>query len=284
MRHVLCSDGERVSEALALDELDPVPVVAAEQQPLLEELLDAIDGLEPVEVDGPRCPVALQSDVAPGPDVRVSAQPGLRIDGVELGHGQALEGIVLVDEDDRGGRLPQRTHAAGRHLDGERLVAELVDECLLLGRQQLAAHGSQLGASVSERRAAGAGGARLHRDAEARIRLAEEPHPAERDLVHHVGADQVQFLLGRDGELGWFPGGDGRIDGEPVLGRRILEREGGRGGEGGENRCDAKRAHDHLAGLKRSGYEAIRCFRSSRSAVAATKNSVSLFATGEGVL
>src|SRR5262249_37259733 len=77
LRHVLRSDGEGVGEALALDELDAVFVLATLEQNALEELLDAVDRLEAIEVDWPAGPLAGEPHVPPGADVRVAEPPSL---------------------------------------------------------------------------------------------------------------------------------------------------------------------------------------------------------------
>ncbi len=225
-----------MAKSLALDELDAVPVLAAEQQASLEELLDAVDRFQAVEVDRPVGPLAAEPQLTPGLDVRMPTQPRLRIDRIELRQRQAFDRVVLVDEHHRGGRLAQGAPAARRDADRERLVAELVDEGLLLGRQQLAAHRSEVRAPFGQRRAAGARSPRFHGDAEFGIRLAEQLDPAQRDLVHDVRADQVERLLRLARDLARLPDQDRGIDFEPMLWGRVLQRERGCGDGGDEGR------------------------------------------------
>src|SRR6202521_4967797 len=86
--HVLGRHRESVREALALDELDVVLVLAAIHRHHLEVLLDAVDRLEAVEVNRAAGPIALGAQVAPGLDLLVAELACLRVDRVQLREAQ----------------------------------------------------------------------------------------------------------------------------------------------------------------------------------------------------
>src|SRR5205807_379280 len=125
--HVLGCHRESVREAFALDELDVVLVLASVHRHYLEVLLDAVDRLEPVEMNRAAGPIALGAQVAPGPDVLVAELARLRVDRVELRQAQAVDRVILVDEDDARCGLAERSDAAGRDANRRRFVAVLVD-------------------------------------------------------------------------------------------------------------------------------------------------------------
>src|ERR1700676_981791 len=81
--HVLGRYRESVREALALDELDVVLVLAAVHRHHLEVLLDAVNRLQAIQMNRTARPVALGAQVAPGLDVVVAELARFRVDRVE---------------------------------------------------------------------------------------------------------------------------------------------------------------------------------------------------------
>src|SRR6202040_3765268 len=155
-------------EPLALHIFDAVLPIPSQHDPVLEVPLDAVRRLESVQVNGAMGPLAFQAEISPGLDVGVTPFACRGVNSVELCKRESLDGVVLIDEDDGGGRLTEGTHTAGGHPDGQRLVAELINEGLLLGRQQLAAYRSYVRTPLNQTRRASTGGARFHRHAQLR--------------------------------------------------------------------------------------------------------------------
>ena len=226
--HVLGRDGESVRESLTLHELDVVLVLAAVHRHHLEVLLDAVDRLQAVQMDRPVRPLAFCAQVAPGADLLVAELACLRIDRVKLRQAQAVDRVVLVHQDHARCGLAQRADAAGRNLDRERLVTVRVGEGFLFRRKHLAADGRQVALAGHEPRSACTRRTQVLRDAQPRVLLPVDLHPAEHDLVHDVGTDDVELLLGFALHLPRLPARKGRIGLQIMFGLRVLERERGR--------------------------------------------------------
>src|ERR1700681_173791 len=169
-------------------------------------------------------PIALGAQVAPGLDVLVAELACLRIDRVELREAQTVDRVVLVDEDPARCGLSERADAAGRDADRRRLVAVLVDEGLLFRRKHFPSDRSQVALAGNEARSARAGSAQVHRETETWILLAVDLHPAKRDLVHDVGADEVELLFRLALDFTRLPARNGRVDLEVVLRLGVFQR------------------------------------------------------------
>ena len=59
------------------------------------------------------------------------------------------------------------------------------------------------------------------------VRFAEDFRPAQAYLIHDVGADQMQFLLGNYVHRPGRPNRDGRIGFQMMLHLRVFQRMGG---------------------------------------------------------
>src|SRR5258708_9501453 len=130
-------------------------------------------------MDRPARPFPFRAQVAPGLDFLVAELARLGIDRVELRQAQAIDRIVLVDEDGSRRRLAERAHAARGHADGSRRIAELVDEGFGLRGEHLAGHGGEIALAGDEARRAGAPAAPIPRDAERAGLLPVELAPAD---------------------------------------------------------------------------------------------------------
>src|SRR5215475_15208959 len=99
---------------------------------LFEEAVGARGRIAAIEADGPARPLSRESQLAPRDDVLLRTRPaGLREHRVHLAHAEALDRIVLVDEDRKG---------VDRGPDRGRLVAELLLELVDLGPLHFARH------------------------------------------------------------------------------------------------------------------------------------------------
>src|SRR5260370_8220784 len=96
LAHVFGRHGKRMDAAFAFDELDALFVLATFEHNSLDELLDAIDGLESVEMDRSRVPLSVNPQVPPRLDVRIPSQTLLPIDRIQLSELQPLVPLVLV--------------------------------------------------------------------------------------------------------------------------------------------------------------------------------------------
>src|SRR5205085_7293757 len=115
----------------------------------------AVDRLEPIQVDRTTGPLTLGAEVAPGRDLLVAKPARLRVDRIQLREAQAIDRVVLVDQDHARCGLPQRADASRRHFDREWLVAVLVDKRFLLGRKHFASDRSQIALARDKSRRAG---------------------------------------------------------------------------------------------------------------------------------
>ena len=103
-------------------------------------------------------PAAVQTQIRPlGGRLGFAALEGAGEDGVDLRHGQPLDGVVLVDEHGQG---------IDGDADGGRLVAVALLECLLFTGLHGAAHGAKLGDALGQGSRCGGrtGGLDLHVD------------------------------------------------------------------------------------------------------------------------
>ncbi len=132
--------------------------VAVAQGVFFEVAVGAGDGVATEQLQILAGPGAVQTQVGPlGGRLGFTALEGAGEDGIQLLHGQALDGVVLVDEHRQG---------IDRDADGGRLVAVALLERLFLAGLHGAAHGAKLGDAFGQRgrRGRGTGGLDLHVD------------------------------------------------------------------------------------------------------------------------
>src|SRR6266542_1640562 len=174
-RHAL--DHRRRSRLL----LDGVLVIAVLHHVLLEEAVGARGRVAPVEAGGLLGPLAGQPELTPRHHILLVPGPArLREDRVPLAHAEALDGVVLVDEDDES--------VDGRP-DRQRLVAELLLELVDLGPLHLPRHRAQLGRARDEGRRSRRRSLALDLDLGVGIEAAEALRPVRHEVVERVRAD-----------------------------------------------------------------------------------------------
>ncbi len=132
--------------------------VAVTQGVLLEVTVSTGYGVATEQLQILAGPVTGQTQIRPlGGRLGFTALEGAGEDGVDLRHGQPLDGVVLVDEHGQG---------IDCDADGSRLVAVALLECLLFTGLHGAAHRAKLGNTLGQgsRRGRGAGSLDLHVD------------------------------------------------------------------------------------------------------------------------
>jgi hypothetical protein len=198
---------------------------------LLEVAVGAARGVAAVEADRLVLPLAVEAEVAPGADVGLRATGAiLGEDRVDLLEGEARERIVLVDEH-------------GEHVDraghGRRGVAVLLLEGVDLRGFPVAAHGAERAGALGEGRGSRRRTLALDALAHPGIELLEALGPERYEVVHRVGADELE----RPADLTRHPlvGLEGGVE---VLGRERGAGDEENGGERQETRAGERPQHE----------------------------------------
>ncbi len=178
---------------------------------LLEIAVGARGRVAAVERDRLAGELARHAGLVPGGDIVLGAAAARpREDRVELRQRQALDRVVLVDEDRQG---------IDRDAQLGRLVAELLLELVDLGALHRPRHRAELGGAVDQRRRRRRRALALDLDLDAGIGLAEVLGPERHQVVERVGADRLEIArdaadlgVGRQPRIDLLGGGRRRGD------------------------------------------------------------------------
>src|SRR6267378_1353964 len=207
--YLLCHGEDDLFES---DVLPPLATLVADaENPLAHEFLEAVPGLDAVELDRLVRSLAGQSEISPRGNRLAAATMRARVHRVELIEGDLLERIVLVHvERDRVQSTKVPVGASG-YWDAQRVVAELAPEFLDVVGFELTRHEDEIEVALDQLDRAETSVVR-GRDLEGYFRMVnlEFLEPPFDECFQHVGRSTLeisrQFLLAR------LEGGQGGVE------------------------------------------------------------------------